>query len=331
VPLFFGINPFAYVHNEQSNQEVADLFILIKHREIEPEFSTGEPLEYWRDSFRTLGLTLPDWLDKYMSKEELKLFKKKQKLKEIASKITPEIKEKRIKEFTKSMEETKAFLERKKMNPYSFSSLGTYLTLDSWSWKDGLLLLAGGDPDYADINWEGYDNYMGVHIDQPKVNDMGFLDCRWGDADTPSSYELGDNEDYFRGDEMVERKIEHLGLIESRLRRIYQQWINALVPHEARNMPSYYIDWAMSKGIHIEWFDWAVKEGFYKNNRKPADSELSSRKYDSMLKIIHALAHNGYKYPNHGALKEMIDDFERNGNGVSEKTLKRYLDEFDKL
>jgi major membrane immunogen (membrane-anchored lipoprotein) len=58
---------------------------------------------------------------------------------------------------------------------------------------------------------------------------------------------------------------------------------------------------------------------------------LANKERESMLKIIHALAKNCYKYPNRGALQEMLDDFQRSGNGVSEKTLKKYLDEADAL
>ncbi len=71
---------------------------------------------------------------------------------------------------------------------------------------------------------------------------------------------------------------------------------------------------------------------FYKhaqNNQKSLQSE--NRERESLLKIILALAKNSYKYPYHGCLKEIVEDFERNNNGVSEKTLKKYLDEADRL
>ena len=40
--------------------------------------------------------------------------------------------------------------------PYKYSVLPSYFELDSWSVKQGLLLLADIDPDGADIKWDGY-------------------------------------------------------------------------------------------------------------------------------------------------------------------------------
>lgn len=62
-------------------------------------------------------------------------------------------------------------------------------------------------------------------------------------------------------------------------------------------------------------------------NEKP----LIGSERESLIKIIHALARNAYKYPSHGSLKDIMHDFELNDNGVSEKTLVKYLNEFDKL
>lgn len=82
-----------------------------------------------------------------------------------------------------------------------------------------------------------------------------------------------------------------------------------------------------------EWQDF-FKHELNSNNKQKVlniDKPLLNKERDTMVKIIHALAKNGYKYPSHGSLKEMIDDFERNDNGVSEKTLKKYLDDFNSL
>jgi len=217
------------------------------------------------------------------------------------------------------------------LNPYSFSRLEKYLSFDSWFWKDGLLLLAGASPDGANINWNGYADILGGHINRPEINDVDFLDCSWGDAEIPASFEFGGDENYFKGDEMVEDKIKHKNLIESRLGNIYEHWINALIPHKERNSPRYFIEWACSKGIFIEWVDWAIEKGLYTPINENKDKVLKSKERETMVKIIHALAKNGYKYPERSTLKAMVQDFEINGNGVSEKTLKKYLDEFDNL
>ncbi len=67
----------------------------------------------------------------------------------------------------------------------------------------------------------------------------------------------------------------------------------------------------------------------YKKNT--ADKPLSEKERETMIKIIHALAKNGYKYPQRGALTDILKDFESNENGVSENTLTKYLKEFDNL
>jgi hypothetical protein len=64
---------------------------------------------------------------------------------------------------------------------------------------------------------------------------------------------------------------------------------------------------------------------------KIESTAINSVERDSMIKIIHALAKNGYRYPTHGSMIEMVKDFQLNSNGVSEKTLKKYLDEFNSL
>lgn len=66
-------------------------------------------------------------------------------------------------------------------------------------------------------------------------------------------------------------------------------------------------------------------------NSKTVEQPIKDTERRTMIKIIHSLAKNGYKYPSHGSLKDMLIDFERNENGVSEKTLKKYLDEFSSL
>jgi hypothetical protein len=333
VPLIFGINPFALAEQNPAcadrKQDIEDCYILLNHREITPVLPIGERLDFWRDALKKVDIVLPTWLEEYKTEEELKQIEKKKKSKEIASKVTPEMKEKNMKKLAEDLDDAKNFFESMRLNPFAFSRLDTYLTLDSWDWKEGLLILAGADPVYTNVDWDGYEDICGVNVYNPVIYDILFLDSSWRDADLPSSFAFGDDEDYFRGDEMVEKKVHHLKLVESKLRNIYKQWINALTPHSDRNKPSYYIEWALSKGIYIDWQDWATKEGFV--NSKENNPTINNRERETMLKIIHALAKNGYSYPERNAMQSMILDFERNGNGVSESTLRKYLKEFDTL
>lgn len=103
--------------------------------------------------------------------------------------------------------------------------------------------------------------------------------------------------------------------------------------HGLTNPPRYYIDWAISKQIEIPWLDWAIEKGYYslQNEKVKPSKDLKPKERETMIRIIHALAKNGYKYPTHGSLKDIVDDFHRNLNGASETTLKKYLDEFSTL
>lgn len=67
------------------------------------------------------------------------------------------------------------------------------------------------------------------------------------------------------------------------------------------------------------------------DNEDVAGKSLSVRERETMVKIIHALAKNGYKYPQPGTLTDIINDFDFNNNGVCENTLRKYLKEFDSL
>jgi hypothetical protein len=113
--------------------------------------------------------------------------------------------------------------------------------------------------------------------------------------------------------------------------RLLDFWQSGL--HDIFNSPKYYIDWAISKRFQIPWLAYALEKEFYtpKVEILKQSQDLKPRERETMIKIINALATNGYKYPSHGSLKEIVEDFERNNNGVSEKTLKKYLDEFDTL
>ena len=76
-------------------------------------------------------------------------------------------------------------------------------------------------------------------------------------------------------------------------------------------------------GLDFNFFDYELQPATAEDINKPLkDSEKTS-----LLKIIVALAANGYKYPNRGAQAEILRDFELNHNGVAENTLSDYLNE----
>lgn len=95
--------------------------------------------------------------------------------------------------------------------------------------------------------------------------------------------------------------------------------------------PQDWVHLAIEKEIAIPWLSWAVDNQYLSIKKNKSENKASSRERETMLKIIYAIAKNGYKYPERSTLNAMVKDFEIHCNGVSEKTLKKYLDEFDAL
>ncbi len=116
-------------------------------------------------------------------------------------------------------------------DPYKYSDLSNYFSLETWYWRDALLLLAGAEPTGAKVDWDGYNNFLNVHIDSPNVVDLGFLDGRLPDYSVPNEYECGKDKNYFKGDEAVETKVCELRNLKYRLDFLYKHWKSALSTH----------------------------------------------------------------------------------------------------
>jgi hypothetical protein len=151
-----------------------------------------------------------------------------------------------------------------KDNPYSISALNKYLGLETWVFKDGLLLLTGINPIGAEVEWNGYENYNGVWIDQPVIRNADFLDPNLPDYTTPTDFSYMEDKNHFKGDKDIEEKISLLKRLGDKLQYLLSNWESALTPHEDRNTPSYYIEWALSKGLEIPWLAYAIEYCAYK-------------------------------------------------------------------
>lgn len=335
VPLLLGINPFAYKEKIpfclERKQDVEDIYTLLEHRDMIPQFSIGEPLEFWRDTFKKLNLILPPWLEGYESNDEFKKNQKKRELKELASRITPKEKEAKLKELAISLGTIEKRILEVKAAPYKYSELLDYFKLETWDWHDALLLLAGAYPTGAKLNWDGYDNFLGVHIDTPEVTNVAFIDGRLPDYDVPENYEYAGNEDYSECDKTIEIKIRELRALQFRVEFLYKHWQSASSPHKDRNSPTYYVIWASSKGYKIPWLDFAIKEGLYVPKKgdvikQEIDKPLSVRTENNYLRLIFSLANsiNGFN-PNkpYEAAKLIID--ETGIENISQQTIADYI------
>lgn len=170
----------------------------------------------------------------------------------------------------------------------------------SWTVKEGLLCLVGISEWYAD---ENNVNYL-----------VTFDNVHYSEKDSKEIY-----------DAFIAKY--------SRLKRIWES------SHSEEKYPKeYFIEWALQdKNIcSITWLDDAKNKGYVpadifppteKNVGTTTETDLSDREKTSLLKIIAGLAAGGYRYPSRGALTDMIKDFEKNGCGVIENTLSKYLKE----
>lgn len=177
-------------------------------------------------------------------------------------------------------EEAQRLLDAHEADPYSHSELGHWLKLESWTDQEGLLLLAGVCPTGADIQWEGYKNLGGVLLDRPKINNALLLN------ELPSFYFIrcdDKSEKSVEWGNLVREKTHKLNAIESRLEWIKRLWDSCKHKGE-RHSPSYFIDWAVRKKIHVDWLDWAHNEGLIANQ-----VELNPRAESTYLNIIGAL------------------------------------------
>lgn len=180
-------------------------------------------------------------------------------------------------------------ISERKENPYRDSDINTYLEYETWFWKDALIILAGGNLVGADINWDGYFNFAGVHIDSPVVNNIAFLDLSISDH-----YDLPIDEDIKGWEDVQNEKRKQINTLSNNLDYLYKHWKNSLI-NESRNPPKFYIDWALTKSYHIPWLQYAIDSALYVTKASNSDipvveKPLSKKERQTLLVIIAALA-----------------------------------------
>jgi len=165
------------------------------------------------------------------------------------------------------------------------SSLENYLELDTWNINDGLLILAGISPVGADINWDGYKNYLNVIIDTPTIINAHIFGEETEFYNIP--FDVYEGHDWTKEDlETIKAKMEILNEAENRLKRIKRLWDNSQNTDE-RYPIEYFISWAQEKNITIPWFDLALDKEMIaqpittqKEIRKEKRERLIQRKSD---------------------------------------------------
>jgi len=188
-----------------------------------------------------------------------------------------------------SHEEAKKLRES---NPYKFSELRAWLKLDTWKQNDGLLLITGIEPQGADVNWEGYKNYMGVHIEGTQLINACLLDDAEDYYDLP--HNMGEDEaknKWNYGEDLIEELAERNKTIQK-----YSKILNDIkIIWDASNFkderysPKHYIEWAVSKNIDLPWLDWAIENKLTEQVINSDIEELGDNEKKNLLLTIGAL------------------------------------------
>lgn len=133
------------------------------------------------------------------------------------------IKSEKLKELNKELEAAQERIKFNKLHPYDFSHLSHYLSFEKWFWQDALLILSGADITGADVNWDGYENYAGVHIDLPSINNVSFLKTSLPDYDLPIDSNIEGWED-----QIAEKKLQ-INTLTHKLRHLYEHRKNSAI------------------------------------------------------------------------------------------------------
>lgn len=154
--------------------------------------------------------------------------------------------------------------------PYEIH-ISEYFDLDSWSVKEGLLILSGIVPRSANIDWNSHIEYgTGVFQESVKIRGavilegvgMSFMDM--GHVLMNEVVEKGSVA--YSEEEVLQIKdcLDIIGNASGRLNRLNRIWKSG--DHSDKRYPiSYFINWAQERNIKIEWLDWAKANRHIKN------------------------------------------------------------------
>jgi hypothetical protein len=225
------------------------------------------------------------------------------------------------------------FIE-KCISRYDPNRLHGWFKFDNWTVSDAMIILCGYDAKTIPLDAD----------ERPQFSNM--RTSRLGELDFQERRDLDLVRRLDGLSPLAQRTLELLNepLIDSimfdfefayqKMRKIWDSGTHA----EGRYPPKYFIDWAVSKEVEIEWLDWARAEGYYGAglstvSLKAADEQpgnLATKSEAAYLNIIGALtqlywaaAHPGKDYSQSSLLAE-LSKFEGYA-GLSERNLKDKL------
>jgi len=190
--------------------------------------------------------------------------------------------------------------------PYEQSRLKDWLTVDSWSAQEAVCLLSDVDPTGAVINWGGFTNTFGGHVDSPEI-EYGQLLSEGTDwalseswdrvLDVTSSYggePFFDFNKYESGPTVETQRMSLRIKAEGHVRRAWDLYRRNPEHSEDDQRPPYeFIEWGKAQGLDIPWLDWAISHGFVNitQSQSPvakAKKEPSSSKTDQVSELREA-------------------------------------------
>jgi hypothetical protein len=182
---------------------------------------------------------------------------------------------------------------------------------DTWAYGEAILLLAGLDPRNCSIN-PGTDVFGQP---SPIIRSVRTLEG----TDLQCDEVIPGEPDY-----------ERFVSISKTLKSLFAIWGSG--DHPQRNPPSYYLDWASSKGFEISWACWAEEKELIS---KRIDYELTEVERTTLLKIVVGMAMDKYGYDPEAKRQEATGDgpdsicaaLSRHGLSVNSDTIRAYLQE----
>lgn len=199
--------------------------------------------------------------------------------------------------------------------PYQYSTLSSWLALETWRPKDALLLLAGISPSGAVVDWS-YQNFMGVEIDTPRISVATDLNAIHDQYIIPSpsdwSDDIADVKTRLRGKTPelstesrkkleaqlaslealrdgpeVQRRAKQLEHRSNILAALSQMWHSGDHDVDKRYSPEHFLGWAEARGYRPEWYDWARSQDLIDDHDAVFRSPFFDPDRDDYPELLH--------------------------------------------
>lgn len=174
---------------------------------------------------------------------------------------------------------------RKKWLAWSEAELRGWLSLDTWTVDEGLLLIANIDPEAAVVDGRGWVSTLGVKIKRVRILNARplsrppvFLGIpppqlpQFSDYEPPAFRSLTFNPGLNAEEEELKwEKVSVLQELEERLNSIVRLWRSG-VHDRKRYSARYFIEWAQAHSLQIPWLEQAREKGLLPVHLSDSDS-----------------------------------------------------------